>query len=218
MIMPEKQMHGSGQAGEPVAEKMRLIRFRMTNEHPRLRDEIRLIPRKLVIVVIALFVIAEAGVQVAVRLDPPTDWREFSPLVNSLFAGGIVLVVSVFISAILFLIGYVHEDARRRGMNATLWTLLVIILLPAYLGIGFIIYFLLREPLPYPCPQCGEKVSARFNYCPNCKFNLRPACPQCEKEVHPGDRFCANCAAELSVGGGTTPGGVPPFGDLGTAT
>ena len=83
-----------------------------------------------------------------------------------------------------------NRDAKRRGMNSTLWTVLVLILLPAYFVTGFIIYFLLREPLPYKCSRCNAVVSARFNYCPECKFNLRPSCPSCRREVRLGDRYC----------------------------
>jgi hypothetical protein len=75
--------------------------------------------------------------------------------------------------------------------------ILVVIQLPAYLATGFIIYFLLREPLPYGCPNCTATVSARYNFCPECKFVLRPACPQCTREVRRGDRYCLHCAHDL---------------------
>ena len=83
-------------------------------------------------------------------------------------------------------------------MSAALWTILVIILLPAWGFIGFVIYFLMREPLPYPCPACGNTVGARFNFCPNCKCNLHPSCPQCKREVAETDKFCPYCAQDLA--------------------
>jgi RNA polymerase subunit RPABC4/transcription elongation factor Spt4 len=104
--------------------------------------------------------------------------------------------VSLPIASLIFLIGYVNRDARRRGMNAGLWTFLVTILLPAWLLLGFVIYFLVREPLPYHCTQCGAMVSARFNYCPSCKYNVRPACEQCKREVGEFDRYCPHCGYE----------------------
>jgi hypothetical protein len=97
------------------------------------------------------------------------------------------------------MIAYVNRDAKRRGMSSGLWTLLVVVLSPAYLLVGFIIYFLMREPLPYNCPQCSATVGPRFNYCPNCKCNLHPACPQCKREVVEGDKFCPYCAQELGA-------------------
>ena len=62
-------------------------------------------------------------------------------------------------------------------MNPALWTLLVLILSAGYFFIGLIIYLLVREPLPYHLPQCAATVNARFNFCPNCKYNLHPVCP-----------------------------------------
>ena len=60
-------------------------------------------------------------------------------------------------------------------------------------------HLLMREPLPYPCPQCNTAVSARFNFCPNCKCNLHPACPQCKKEVTELDKFCPFCGSDLKT-------------------
>jgi hypothetical protein len=91
-------------------------------------------------------------------------------------------------------------------MSAGLWTFLVIVLSPAYFAIGFILYFLMRTPLPYACPQCGKMVGARFNYCPNCKCNLHPSCPQCKQEVAEDDKYCPNCAYDLRA----TPPAEPP--------
>ena len=52
----------------------------------------------------------------------------------------------------VLLVGYVFGDARRRAMNAVLWTLLAIFI-PS--GIGIILYFILRDPIPAVCPGCG---------------------------------------------------------------
>lgn len=186
---------------EPLSEKLRLIRFRMSKERIRFSDEIRLVPRRLVAVVIVLYLAAVATMLIvnlnglANNGDPwPPD---LSQAVRALALAGIVTAVSLPIACMLFLIGYVHRDARRRGMNAVLWTLLVIVLMPAYLATGFIIYFLLRDPLPYHCPHCGALVSARFNYCPRCKYNLQPTCPQCRREVGDADVYCPHCGSDV---------------------
>ncbi len=216
--MSEKKNSGNGLSSEPISEKMRLIRFRMTKEHTTFRAELRVIPRRLVLVTIALFIIAQAIIQAVIHYTSELPFEEFSRSTNAWISAGICTLVSIFVAALLFLIGYVHSDAKRRGMNATMWTILVVILLPAWLFFGFIIYFLLREPLPYACPQCGTDVSARFNFCPNCKFNLRPACPQCRLEVQLGDRFCPHCASELASNRNAGPqGGLQQGADLGTA-
>jgi hypothetical protein len=182
---------------QPFNNKMRLIRFRMKRENLRFMDEIRLIPQGLVAVVCLLFVIAQAIFQIVNRnveggLGPPglTDAQ------GAWAVAGIVTAASIPIACLIFLIGYVNRDARRRGMNAGLWTFLVTILLPAWLFLGFVIYFLVREPLPYHCTQCGAMVSARFNYCPSCKYNLRPTCEQCKSEVGDFDKYCPHCGYE----------------------
>jgi RNA polymerase subunit RPABC4/transcription elongation factor Spt4 len=71
--------------------------------------------------------------------------------------------------------------------------------MPAYLALGFILYFVVREPLPYPCPVCQTSVGARYNFCPNCRTNLFPSCPQCKREVVESDNFCPNCGNDLAA-------------------
>jgi RNA polymerase subunit RPABC4/transcription elongation factor Spt4 len=110
---------------------------------------------------------------------------------------GIITGASLVFAVMIFMVGYVNKDAKRRGMHSALWTFLVLVLMPGYLVLGFIIYLLMREPLPYNCPQCGTTVGARFNFCPNCKCNLHPACPQCKREVAETDKFCPYCGQDL---------------------
>jgi RNA polymerase subunit RPABC4/transcription elongation factor Spt4 len=190
-------------------ERMRLIRFRRKKEHLRFWDEFKLVPRWLVWTVVVLFLIAQA-LAVAINLTGangeifPPELREH-PGLAYLALAGIVTGVSLVIASFLFLTGYVYRDAKRRGMHAGLWTLLVLVLWPAYFAIGYIIYFLMREPLPYNCPQCGATVGARFNYCPSCRSNLHPSCPQCKREVLETDKFCPFCGQDLAAPAATEP-------------
>lgn len=181
---------------QPLNEKMRLIRFRMKREDLRFADEIRLIPRRLVAVVIGLFAIAQAITQIVNRYFQELAPTGYTQAQGAWAVAGMVTAAAIPLACLILLIGYVNRDARRRGMNSGLWTLLVIILLPAWLLVGFVIYFLVREPLPYHCTQCGATVSARFNYCPSCKYNLRPTCEQCKREVGEFDRYCPHCGYE----------------------
>jgi hypothetical protein len=128
----------------------------------------------------------------------PWELRD-NPALASLALAGMVTAASLSMALIIFLVAYVNRDASRRGMSAALWTILVIILLPAWGFIGFVIYFLMREPLPYPCPQCTNTVGARFNFCPNCKCNLHPSCPQCKREIVESDKFCPYCGNDLAA-------------------
>ncbi len=190
-------MYDYRQVQSATSEKMRLIRFRMTREKVRFTDELRLVPRPMVWTVIALYVVALV-VGIAVNgmglIEPPGHDLFQSGLIVS----AIVTAGAIPIACIILLIGYVNQDARRRGMNAGLWTLLVTILLPAWVLTGFVIYFLVREPLPYHCTGCGALVSARYNFCPNCKCNLRPTCPECRREIGDQNRYCPYCSYDLA--------------------
>jgi hypothetical protein len=186
-------------------QRLRMIRFRRKKERTRFRDELRVIPRWLIWTCLVLYVLAVIiGVSInLVHMEtgaggdvfPPELAHE--PLLACLALAGAITAGSLFISCWLFMLGYVYCDAKRRGMSAALWTVLVLILSPAYLLIGLIIYLLVREPLPYTCPQCSATVSARFNFCPSCKYNLHPACPKCQHEVADTDKFCAYCGADV---------------------
>ena len=176
--------YGKGQ------EEWRAIRWRGAKEEFRFRDEFRIIApwvKGLAVFCFLAFQALPVAMHFTDKYPPPVP---LLALMGALGGFGIAVMVMLF--------GYINRDAKRRGMNATLWTLLAIFI--PYL-IGVIIYFIVREPRPFDCPQCGATVSARFNYCPNCKHNLRPTCPQCKREVRLGDKFCPNCAFELE---GTT--------------
>jgi double zinc ribbon protein len=194
-------------------ERRRLIRLRRKKENLRFWEEFGIIPRGLMVLVAALYVIAlviAITVNLAARNNPygndmfPPELR-YSPALASLALAGIVTAASLSLAIIIFFVAYVNRDASRRGMSAALWTILVIILLPAWGFIGFVIYFLMREPMPYPCPQCASTVGARFNFCPNCKCNLQPSCPQCKREIAEIDKFCPYCGNDLKAASATEP-------------
>jgi hypothetical protein len=171
-----------------LTERVRLIRWRMAHERFRFADEFRIIPRWLKGLAIALFVVGQVVAQLVHFFEP----RQ-APLV---LAMGVAAATTLGAGLLLLFFGYVNRDAERRGMNSTLWTLLAILV--PYL-IGVIIYFLVREPLLYTCPACRASVSARFNFCPNCKLSLRASCPECKREVRSEDKYCPYCAEELAT-------------------
>ncbi|MGO8787050.1 MAG: double zinc ribbon domain-containing protein [Terriglobia bacterium] len=171
-----------------VQEQVRMIRWRMAHENFRFADEFRIIPRWIKCLAITLVVVGQIAALIGYHFDSGKD-----PLIA--FVGG-AAVAALIISFVLMLFGYVNRDAKRRGMNSTLWTLLAIFV--PYC-IGLIIYFSMREPLPFTCPECGAIVNARFNFCPSCKHNLRPSCPQCKREVRLEDKYCPYCAQDLAA-------------------
>jgi hypothetical protein len=190
-------------AGNAWNERMRLIRLRRKKERPRFLQELRIVPKWLVWMLFTLFVLAQvlgllinlSGAGNNGKLVP----NELSdhPVLASLALAGIITAGATAMSAILLMLGYVYRDAKRRDMNPALWTLLVVILTPSLGFTGLVIYLLVREPLPYPCPQCATPVGPRFNFCPNCKCNLQPSCPNCKREIAETDKFCPYCAQDL---------------------
>ena len=93
---------------------------------------------------------------------------------------------------------YVYRDARRRGMNAPLWTL-VALLAPSL--IGFAVYLVVRGGYAdLECPACGSAVEESYAVCPRCGCRLRAVCPGCAKPVEPDWIVCPRCAAPLQPG------------------
>lgn len=186
--------------GDSWSERMRLIRLRRKKEAFRFSEEFRIIPKWLKVLCVILYVIAVAiGVTVMINAPDarPHDVRDDAAL-SVLAIIGIVTGVSLVSATCILMLGYVNRDAKRRGMNSTLWTWFVLLMLPTSVGIiGLIIFLLVREPLPYPCPRCAKPVGPRFNFCPNCKCDLYPSCPNCKKEIVETDKFCPYCATEL---------------------
>jgi RNA polymerase subunit RPABC4/transcription elongation factor Spt4 len=186
-------------------ERLRLIRFRRKRERTTFASELRVIPKWLVWTCISLYILALIiGISINLygfatnRAIFPDETFRGQPFLSCLALAGVITAMALAFTLSFFMLGYVYRDAKRRGMNAGLWTLLVFLLTPSTGVIGLIIYLLVREPLPYTCPQCGATVNARYNFCPNCKYNLHPACPACQREVADDDKFCPYCATELT--------------------
>jgi len=153
----------------------------------RIREELAVIPAVMWVITIvayagfATFVIAVIGVgmPLAVRL---------------IFGLGIPLIFST----VLLLTGYVYGDAKRRNMAALGWALLAL-LMPS--AIGFILYFIMREPLMQTCAQCGKPVRGQFPFCPFCGASRSPSCPQCRAAVEAEWPHCPHCGISLKRAG-----------------
>jgi hypothetical protein len=157
----------------------------------RFREEMQVIPRGAWIVALLLCGGLEAVLWfVAFRQDP--EMLAWPPFARVMFAVVMVAIVFVYI----LLIGYVNGDARRRGMRYVLWTVLSA-LIPD--GIGIILYFILRDPRPHPCPKCGAAVNSKFPFCPACGAAQTQTCPGCRQAVEPGWSHCARCGAGLKA-------------------
>jgi hypothetical protein len=149
----------------------------------RFRDEMAVIPRPMWVITILGYVGLSVGI-VTLFEEPGRPFY--------LLAFGIPLIFSVF----LLLTGYVYGDAKRRNMRPLMWALLALLLPNA---IGFILYFILREPLTYACPQCGKTVGGRFAFCPYCGASRSASCPKCRSAVEPEWPYCPHCGTALSA-------------------
>jgi len=155
----------------------------------RFGDGLRIIPRTArVIAAVIYLAMANLAFFVLIPTDPQMSrWPVAARLA---FAYSIFLLIVAWI----LLVGYVHADAKRRGMRYVMWTWLAA-LVPN--GIGIILYFLLRDPLPRPCPGCSTVVKAGYTFCPHCGATMQPTCPQCGKGVEAGWTHCPHCGAGL---------------------
>ncbi len=162
----------------------------MTERKSRLQQELRIIP-------LGWTVAAGIGIVVVESLWsfviphfaqgdlPPRPWFDMLGAVGALL-----------MAATILLTGYIYADAKRRGMNAVLWTVLVF-LTPK--PIGFIAYFLLRTPMLAPCPQCSAPVGKDFTYCPKCGYAITPSCAGCGHAIRRDYVCCPYCGKTVGA-------------------
>lgn len=161
----------------------------MNQAKSHFRSELAIIPTVARVVAVLAFVIT----QICLLGLLPHYERDIPPMpfMVLISVGG-----GIFVAIIILLIGYVNADAKRRDMNALLWTLLVIFVPKA---LGFLAYFLLRKPLLSPCPQCGTPVRADYAYCQKCGRGLRPFCCHCGRAISDDFVCCPYCGKPLGA-------------------
>jgi RNA polymerase subunit RPABC4/transcription elongation factor Spt4 len=106
------------------------------------------------------------------------------------------ILLGMFFAFYMLIIGYVTRDSKRRGMFTAMWVLIMISLLPS--GVGFVVYFLLRQPVQMSCPHCKAGVAEEFNFCPSCQFQLNPVCDHCQRALGAGHAYCPHCGSAVS--------------------
>lgn len=118
-----------------------------------------------------------------------------------------IFIAIVIVICIPVMVGvYVYQDAKKRNMNAVLWTLIALIV-PSL--IGFIIYLLVRTNYSdLKCPKCDNTVLEQYIVCPNCGNKLKSTCPSCGIAVNPEWKICPQCASDLSF---TKQDFTPPY-------
>ena len=130
--------------------------------------------------------------------------RSHQDNLDKLPAAGLVilpLLAGAFIAIYVLLIGFVYVDAKRRGMRYVMWTWLTIFV--PY-SIGIILYFVLRDPMPTPCPKCNRLSAQSFTFCPSCGTELMRTCRVCHKKLGAGWVNCAYCGTSLTSQAGSS--------------
>jgi hypothetical protein len=161
----------------------------MSRTNGRFFRELSIIPAAAVVVAALLLLAGLAGIPLLMEHQE----RNPPPLPLQLFFG---FFVGSFLGLYALAVGYVNRDARRRGMSAALWTLLVIFVPNA---IGFILYFVTRSPVVTACPGCQAEVRAGTRYCPRCGRLLRPGCAGCGHALGGDEAFCVNCGRAVAA-------------------
>jgi hypothetical protein len=158
----------------------------------RFTENLRVIPRTAwVIAIVAYLVFANLAFFLLVPTDP--EMMRWPREAQWAFSYGVFWVIGLFV----LLIGFVYGDAKRRGMRYILWTLLAIFV--PYM-IGIILYFILRSPLPKPCPSCSLLGKPGFTFCPFCGSPLRPTCTNCGRALELGWAHCVQCGTKVPSG------------------
>jgi Double zinc ribbon len=155
----------------------------------RLTNELRVVPRTAKIIGTIIYLSIATTLFLTVLPNDP-EMSKWPRIGQFGFIYGITLIV--FIPVLL--IGYVYGDAKRRQMRYVLWTFLAALIPNA---IGIILYFILRDPLPKPCPNCSQPLKPGYTFCPHCGVPLQPACPNCGRPVEPSWSHCPACGAQL---------------------
>jgi Double zinc ribbon len=163
----------------------------MTQARSHFEQELRIIPTGWTVAAVICFAVC----QVAFNVLIPNHVRH-QDVPPQPFLTLIGVVAGLFLAAVLLLTGYVYADAKRRGMNALLWTLLVIFIPKA---LGFLAYFLLRKPLELPCPKCGTPLAADFHFCQKCGYALAPTCAHCGRAVSRDFACCPYCGKAVGA-------------------
>jgi len=92
-----------------------------------------------------------------------TTWN--TPLIIGVIL--ISLAAIALVSILIFLGIWTYKDAKSRGLNAPLWTLIVI--LGSNTMLGLLLYILIgRRESKIICPECSEKTSSKAVYCDHC--------------------------------------------------
>lgn len=137
-----------------------------------------------------LAIVALICFQILMNVFVPREHNPPPPAIR-VFLG---LLAGIVFAGWMLLVGYVHNDAAKRGMNKWLWTAVVLFIPNA---IGFILYLLTRKQLLVECANCHTWIQPTYRFCPRCATPRLPICGHCNTPTQPGDQYCNNCGRML---------------------
>lgn len=88
----------------------------------------------------------------------------------TLLLAGVIGLMGLALAAVALIALWVYRDAKSRGLEAGVWTL-VVILVPSLMGL--LLYLLVgRRESRRACPACGAMVPAGSTFCGRCGVEL----------------------------------------------
>ena len=107
-----------------------------------------------------------------------------------------VVVIAVVLAIPILIGSYVYRDAKKRKMDAVLWTVVAIIV-PGL--VGLIIYLVVRgNSVDVNCPVCDREISNSYTLCPHCGAPLKPFCSNCNAVIDLSWKLCPQCGTAIS--------------------
>lgn len=165
------------------------MRAEMTPLESRISEELRLIPRWSIACAVAVFAAAQYYFWVFLP-----QVRQASSHIPPLLHLYLTTSLGALLALYFLMVGYITQDAPRRGMNVRVWMICVVI--PG--GIGAVLYFLLRQPLLAECPSCGVRIESEYHYCPHCSYQVSGCCGRCFASTRITDLYCTRCGHDLA--------------------
>ena len=109
-----------------------------------------------------------------------------------------VVIIAVVLAIPILIGSYVYRDAKKRKMDAVLWTIVAIIV-PGL--VGLIIYLIVRgNSVDVNCPVCDKEIADSYTLCPHCGAPLKPFCKNCSTVIDLSWKLCPQCGTEINPG------------------
>ena len=125
-----------------------------------IRQSLRVVPKA-----VQIWSLVIVGCAVLIGLGAGYHEAQGPALRTMSIDAGAGLFVGVVIAAWFLCLGFVFADAQRRAMRPFLWVL-VAALFPHLLG--FLLYFVMRQPIASTCSHCGGMIPLNQRFCSWC--------------------------------------------------